>query len=134
MRYIFLAFLLAVAACGGSGMLDPSDGTPPSAGPPPTTHAPAIAVQCGRGAGGDRHAIALDRDSCLLYETYDPHWDASGYRAGSGAIFDLRTGALRKDGWTSATASGLPILPGLARYDEAAEQKEIRHALTFTAA
>ena len=102
--------------------------------PGPYPFPPDIAVQGGPGAGGDRHAIALDRDSCLLYETYDTHWDGSGYRAGSGAIFDLRTGALRKDGWTSATASGLPILPGLARYDEVVEQKEIRHALTFTAA
>src|SRR2546426_161362 len=101
--------------------------------PGPYPYPADIAVQGGPGAAGDRHAIALDRDSCLLYETYDTHWNGSGYRAGSGAIFDLRTGALRKDGWTSATASGLPILSGLARYDEVAEQKEIRHALTFTA-
>ena len=101
--------------------------------PGPYPFPPDIPIQGGPGAGGDRHAIALDRDSCLLYETYDTHWEGSAYRAGSGAIFDLRTGALRKDGWTSATASGLPILPGLARYDEVAEHKEIRHALTFTA-
>jgi hypothetical protein len=101
--------------------------------PGPYPFPPDIPVQGGPGASGDRHAVALDRDACLLYETYDTHWDGSGYRAASGAIFDLRTGALRKDGWTSATASGLPILPGLARYDEVIEQKEIRHALTFTA-
>jgi len=101
--------------------------------PGPYPFPPQIPVQGGPSAGGDRHAIALDRDACLLYETYDTHWNGSGYDAGSGAIFDLRTGAPRKDGWTSATASGLPILPGLVRYDEAAEQQEIRHALTFTA-
>jgi len=102
--------------------------------PGPYPYPPDIPIQGGPSAGGDRHAIALDRDACLLYETYDTHWDGSGYDAGSGAVFDLRTGALRKDGWTSATASGLPILPGLVRYDEVVEQKEIRHALTFTAA
>lgn len=101
--------------------------------PGPYPFPPDIPVQGGPGASGDRHAIALDRDSCLLYETYDTHWDGGGYRAGSGAVFDLRSGALRKDGWTSATASGLPILPGLARYDEIVEQKQVRHALTFTA-
>src|SRR5439155_17671634 len=81
--------------------------------PGPYPFPPDIPVQGGPGAGGDRHAIALDRDSCLLYETYDTHWEGGAYRAGSGALFDLRTGALRKDGWTSATASGLPILPRL---------------------
>jgi hypothetical protein len=100
--------------------------------PGPYPYPPDIPVQGGPSAGGDRHAIALDRDACLLYETYDTHWNGSGYDAGSGAVFDLRTGALRKDGWTSATASGLPILPGLVRYDEAVEHEEIRHALTFT--
>ena len=93
-----------------------------------------IPVQGGPGATGDRHAVALERDSCLLYETYDTHWNGSGYSAASGSVFDLRTGKLRPDSWTSATASGLPILPGLARYDEVVEKGEIRHALTFTAA
>jgi hypothetical protein len=93
-----------------------------------------IPVQGGPGATGDRHAIALDRDSCLLYETYDTHWNGSGYYAGGGSVFELRTGKLRPDSWTSATASGLPMLPGLARYDEVVEQGEVRHALTFTAA
>jgi len=102
--------------------------------PGPYPYPADIAVQGGPGAAGDRHAIALDRDSCLLYETYDTHWNGSGYDSGSGAVFDLRRGALRRDGWTSATASGLPILPGLARYDEVVEQGKIRHALTFTAA
>ncbi len=81
----------------------------------------------------DRHATVLAQGECRLYETYDTYASSSGFRADSGAVFDLRTGAPRPDGWTSATASGLPILPGLARYDEAVEQGEIRHALAFTA-
>jgi len=94
-----------------------------------------VPIQGGRAAQGDRHAVVVDSGRCLLYETYDTHWlgPGLGYRAGSGAVFDLRTGALRPDGWTSATASGLPILPGLARYEEVALAGEIRHALTFTA-
>jgi hypothetical protein len=94
-----------------------------------------VPIQGGRDAPGDRHAVVVDSGACLLYETYDTHWlgPGLGYRAGSGALFDLRTGALRPDGWTSATASGLPILPGLARYEEVAVAREIRHALTFTA-
>jgi hypothetical protein len=84
-------------------------------------------------SGSDHHGVVLNRDSCQLYETYMTARSGSGFSADSGAIFDLRTGALRPDGWTSATASGLPILPGLARYDEAVEQGEIRHALAFTA-
>jgi hypothetical protein len=102
--------------------------------PGPYPFPPDIPVQGGPGATGDRHAIALERDSCLLYETYDTHWNGSGYSAGSGSIFDLRSGKLRPDSWTSATASGLPILPGLARYDEVMEKGEVRHALTFTGA
>jgi len=100
--------------------------------PGPYPYPPDLPIQGGPGAAGDRHAIVLDRDACVLYETYDTHWTGSGYRTGSGAVFDLHSGALRPDGWTSATASGLPILPGLARYDEAVESGEIRHALTFT--
>ncbi|MFL5432588.1 MAG: hypothetical protein ACJ79M_23450 [Myxococcales bacterium] len=93
-----------------------------------------VPIQGGRDAPGDRHAVVIDSGACLLYETYDTHWlgPGLGYRAGSGAIFDLRTGAARPDGWTSATASGLPLFPGLARYEEVLAG-EIRHALTFTA-
>ncbi len=84
-------------------------------------------------AGADHHATVLDKDRCVIYETYMTARSGSGFSADSGALFDLRSGAMRPDGWTSATASGLPILPGLARYDEAVEQGEIRHALAFTA-
>jgi hypothetical protein len=82
--------------------------------------------------GGDRHALIVDRDSCRLYELYDLQRTATGWQAGSGAIWNLRSNALRPAGWTSADAAGLPILPGLARWPEAAAGA-IDHALRFTA-
>jgi hypothetical protein len=79
----------------------------------------------------DRHAAVLDRDACKLYETYLTYADGQGgFRADSGAVFDLRSSALRPDGWTSATASGLPMVAGMVRYEETAAG-EIRHALAF---
>jgi len=81
---------------------------------------------------GDRHALIVDRDSCRLYELYALHRTASGWAAGSGAIWSLRSNALRPAGWTSADAAGLPIFPGLARWNEAATGR-IAHALRFTA-
>jgi hypothetical protein len=81
---------------------------------------------------GDRHALIVDRDGCKLYELYALRRTASGWAAGSGAIWSLRSNALRPAGWTSADAAGLPILPGLARWDEAASGR-IAHALRFTA-
>lgn len=84
--------------------------------------------------GSDRHVLMLDRDSCRLYELFAAARTRSGsWTAGSGAVFDLRSNALRPAGWTSADAAGLPILPGLARYDEVA-RGVIDHALRFTAA
>jgi hypothetical protein len=84
-------------------------------------------------AGGDRHVLVLDTGGCVLYELFDAERQGDGsWTAGSGAVFDLRGYALRPDGWTSADAAGLPILPGLVRYDEVAAG-EIRHALRFTA-
>jgi hypothetical protein len=80
---------------------------------------------------GDRHILILDRDNCLLYELYAAHQETGGWYAGSGAIFDLLGYGLRPDGWTSADAAGLAILPGLVRYDEVAAG-EIRHAIRFT--
>ena len=82
-------------------------------------------------AGGDRHVLVLDRDNCKLYETFDSHYEGSGWHCGSGAVFDLRSNRLRPDTWTSADAAGLPILPGLVRRDEV-KAGEIRHALRFT--
>jgi hypothetical protein len=81
---------------------------------------------------GDRHALIVDRDSCRLYELYALRREGGGWAAGSGATFDLRTNRLRPAGWTSADAAGLPILAGLARYDEVA-RGTIAHALRFTA-
>ena len=83
--------------------------------------------------GGDRHAILVDRDACRLYELYALRREGGGWRAGSGALWSLRSNRLRPAGWTSADAAGLPILPGLARYDEVARGR-IAHALRFTVA
>ena len=74
----------------------------------------------------------LDRDACRLYELFDARLEDGAWRAGSGAIWSLRSNALRPIGWTSADAAGLPILPGLARYPEVAAGA-INHALRFTA-
>jgi hypothetical protein len=83
--------------------------------------------------GGDHHVLVVDRDRCLLTEVFDAtKLSDTTWEAGSGAIFNLGSNALRTDGWTSADAAGLPILPGLARYDEVAAG-EIAHALRFTA-
>ncbi len=83
--------------------------------------------------GSDRHLLMLDRDACRLYELFAARRGAGGgWSAGSGAVFDLRSNRLRPAGWTSADAAGLPILPGLARWDEAAGAG-IDHALRFTA-
>jgi hypothetical protein len=82
-------------------------------------------------AGSDKHALIVDRDSCRLYELYALQKTANGWSAGSGAIWNLRSNKLRPAGWTSADAAGLPILPGLVRYDEVASG-QIDHALRFT--
>jgi hypothetical protein len=81
--------------------------------------------------GSDRHALLVDRDACRLYELYALRREGGSWHAGSGAIWSLRSNRLRPAGWTSADAAGLPILPGLARYDEVA-RGAIRHALRFT--
>jgi hypothetical protein len=93
---------------------------------------PNVAIEGGRAADGDRHALIVDRDSCRLYELFALYPTSAGrWRAGSGAIFDLRSNELRPAGWTSADAAGLAILPGLARYEEVASGR-IDHALRFT--
>jgi len=91
-----------------------------------------VAIQGGSAATGDRHAIVVDRDHCMLYEFWKLYPGASGWRAGSGAIWNLRSNHLRPNGMTSADAAGLPILPALVRYDEVA-RGVIAHALRFTA-
>ncbi len=102
--------------------------------PGPYPIPPHPPIEGGAGSDGDRHVLVLDQGACRLYELYDAHPVAGGssWTAGSGAVFDLRSNALRTDGWTSADAAGLPILPGLVRYEEVAAG-EIRHALRFTA-
>ena len=89
-------------------------------------------IEGGSNSTGDRHAIALDTDNCILYELYSAYPQASSWDAGSGSIFDLRSNALRPSGWTSADAAGLPIVPGLVSYDEVLSG-EIKHAIRFTA-
>ena len=89
-------------------------------------------IEGGADSDGDRHILILETDECRLYELYDARPGPDGWTAGSGAIFDLRSNGLRPTGWTSADAAGLPILPGLVRFEEVAAG-EIRHALRFTA-
>ena len=96
--------------------------------PGPYPIPPDVEIEGGPGADGDRHAIVVDRDACTLYELFDLH---PAWSAGSGAIWNMRSNRLRPARWTSADAAGLPILPGLARYDEVA-RGTIDHALRFT--
>ncbi|HEX4805905.1 MAG TPA: hypothetical protein VFU94_08390 [Conexibacter sp.] len=95
---------------------------------------PRAPIEGGRNATGDRHVLIVDRSACKLYELFDAHPLHGGrsWQAGSGATWSLRSNRLRPSGWTSADAAGLPILPGLARYDEVAHGA-IPHALRFTA-
>lgn len=88
----------------------------------------------GGGTSGDRHLIVVDRDRFVLFELYAARWNDSAARwnAGSGAIFDLTRNDRRPEGWTSADAAGLAILPGLVRYDEAMSGRDIRHAFRVT--
>jgi hypothetical protein len=89
-------------------------------------------IEGGPASKGDRHVIVLDKDECKLYEVFSAYPQEDGsWQAGSGAVFDLKSNKLRPRGWTSADAAGLPILPGLVRYDEV-EAGEIRHAIRFT--
>ncbi len=81
--------------------------------------------------GSDQHVIIVDADDCKLYELFNANFNNGQWSAGSGAIWDLNSNALRPDDWTSADAAGLPILPGLARYEEVAAGV-IAHALRFT--
>ncbi|HWX10001.1 MAG TPA: hypothetical protein VNY33_08480 [Gaiellaceae bacterium] len=95
---------------------------------PKTVH-----IEGGRASTGDRHALLVDKDACRLYELYALYPSGKGWKAGSGATWSLRSNAVRPAGWTSADAAGLPIFPGLARYDEVA-RGTIDHALRFTVA
>jgi hypothetical protein len=87
----------------------------------------------GQSPAGDGHLIVVDKDTCMLYEIFDFKQPAAPgkYAAGSGAVYNLRSDLLRPDSWTSGDAAGMPILPGLVRYEEVAAG-EINHALRFT--
>jgi hypothetical protein len=87
----------------------------------------------GGGSNGDRHLLIVDRDRWVLFELFAARWNASlsRWEAGSGAVFDLASNTRRPEGWTSADAAGLAILPGLVRYDEAA-RGPVRHAFRVT--
>lgn len=88
-------------------------------------------IEGGSQSTGDRHALAIDTDNCTLYELYAAYPQTASWTAGSGAIYNLLSDALRPSGWTSADAAGLPIFPGLVRYDEIAAG-QILHAIRFT--
>jgi len=96
---------------------------------PPDAH-----IEGGPQSDGDRHVLVLDKDNWKLYEIYRafPVDGGKSWKADSGAIFDLKAPKQRPAGWTSADAAGLPIMPGLARYDEICGTKKLTHALRFT--
>ena len=102
------------------------------AGPYPVP--PDAPIEGGPDAKGDRHVLIIDRDNWVLYELFAAYPEDGGkrWRAGSGAIFDLSSNQLRPWGWTSSDAAGLPVLPGLVRYDEVCQEKAVKHAVRFT--
>lgn len=106
---------------------------PDESDPGPYPIPPGAPIEGGSNSDGDRHVLVLEQDNCILYELYYafPQGDGS-WEAANGAVYDLNSHDLRPDGWTSADAAGLPILPGLVRYDEVASG-EVRHAIRFTA-
>ena len=103
--------------------------------PGPYPIPPDAPIEGGPNSTGDRHVLVIDRDNWMLYELgyAFPINNGASWNANCGAIFDLNSNALRPAGWTSADAAGLPIFPGLVRYDEVFEQQEIKHAIRFTA-
>lgn len=101
--------------------------------PGPYPIPPDPLIEGGPNSDGDRHILIVDQNNCILYEIYNAYpQNDGGWQAGSGAVFDLSSNALRPDTWTSADAAGLPMLPGLVRYDEVLSGR-ITHALRFTA-
>jgi len=144
-----------IAAIGLGGHLHPDFGTEPGYGIPYTVvgpgqpkvpidfteygeesepgpyPVPADAPVEGAGEEGDRHVIVLQTGTCRLYELYGASRHGTGWQAGSGAVFNLRSDALRPEGWTSADAAGLPIFPLLVRYPEV-QSGQIDHALRVT--
>jgi hypothetical protein len=109
------------------------DTYPEDSDPGPYPFPPDAPVEGGAASSGDKHVIVADTGHCKLYEVWEGRKDASGpgWTAANGAVFDLATNTYRPDGLTSGDAAGLPILPGLVRYDECAAG-EIKHAVRFT--
>jgi hypothetical protein len=100
--------------------------------PGPYPIPPGAAIEGGGKRGhGDKHVLVVQEGSCMLYELYKASRHGAGWKAASGAVFNLRSNALRPEGWTSADAAGLPIFPLLVRYQEVAEGA-IEHALRVT--
>lgn len=144
-----------IAAIGAGGHLHPDFGTNPSYGIPYTvvgSGQPKVPIRFtefgeesnpgpypipgnapveGAGEAGDRHVLVVQRGSCKLYELYAARRSGAGWEAGSGAVFNLHSNALRPEGWTSADAAGLPIFPLLVRYPEV-QAGQIDHALRVT--
>jgi len=144
-----------IASIGAAGFLHPDFGTDPSYGIPYTVvgpHQPRVPIHFtaygdqsdpgpypvppnapveGDGQAGDQHVLVVQNGTCKLFELYDAQRVGSGWDAGSGAVFNLRSTKLRPDGWTSADAAGLPILPLLVRYSDI-QRGVIDHALRFT--
>jgi hypothetical protein len=89
-------------------------------------------IEGGADSDGDRHVIAIDTSTCTLYELYRAFPDGGAWDADSGAVFDLRSNDQHPFTFTSADAAGLPIFPGLVRYDEVVSEGELRHAVRFT--
>jgi hypothetical protein len=102
----------------------------------PYTFGAGTPIEGGKNAGGDRHAIMVNKKTCVLYELFNARYSRHP-TATSGAIWNLRSNALRPATWTSADAAGLPILPGLLNYSQVAYSartgKPITHAIRFTA-
>lgn len=100
--------------------------------PGPYPIPPNPPIEGGPAADGDRHVIVVDKDNCVYYETFSTYPDGhGGWEAGSGAVWDMRSNDLHPDTWTSADAAGLPILPGLVRYEEV-EAGKVLHAIRIT--
>jgi hypothetical protein len=110
---------------------------PDESDPGPYPIPPNAPIEGGSGSNGDRHVLVIDRDNWKVYETFSTYpvkqkKQTVGWTAYSGALFDLTNDTVRPACWTSADAAGLPIFPGLVRYDEVFEQGVIKHALRFT--
>ncbi|MFO0951467.1 MAG: hypothetical protein U0835_10015 [Isosphaeraceae bacterium] len=102
--------------------------------PGPYPIPPDAPIEGGPNGEGDRHVLVVDRDNWKLYELFNARKnpDGNGWSASSGAVFDLTTNTFRPAGWTSADAAGLPIFPGLVRYEEVVSHGVVRHAFRFT--